>query len=110
MKKWWLIGAGVVGIGLAVVLFPRPDTGADPAVAEDPQFAGRAERLNNGVVRPGVDPATVRGRTPVDQRNGPTPMAAENAKRRAMPEAVYAGRATAPLAMIRRELFLMEDP
>ena len=27
-QKWWLIAAGLVGIGLAILLFPKPDTGS----------------------------------------------------------------------------------
>lgn len=127
MQRWWLVGAGVIGIALAIVLFPRPDTGGvvpqpdptnnqplnfqrpspdDPGTADDPL-------ARKGLSRPGADPTKIRAihdRKSIkpEERNGPNPLAAESARKRSQPEAVYAGRASAPFTLIRREL-LRED-
>lgn len=48
MKRWWLIGvAGVLGIGLAVLFIPRPDTGGDA-----PDRAQHLPRLQGSDIPP----------------------------------------------------------
>lgn len=126
-QKWWLVAAGVVGIGLAVLLFPRPDTGGPPstpparhvasegvpvprpaleALPGDP--AGNGPRVR-AVTRRDEATAPLRPELAVE-RNGPNPIAALNMKN-VTPEAIHAGRAAGPWTVIRRQLLRMEgDP
>lgn len=118
-QKWWLIAAGVLGIGLAVLLFPRPDTGgtvpsgADPLNTNPLDFKrtedgkpARIARAQNGT----VDPRAMRREArPPEERLGANPMAGELAKRRSSPEAIFAGRASGPWTIVRRQLLLMAD-
>ena len=95
-QKWWLVAAGLVGIGLAILLFPKPDTGssipdptpgrvsfdAAPELADNDQRAGqnpddaptaiprdkRAAKLTGPVTN--IDPAAVQ-----HLRRGPNPAA-----------------------------------
>jgi hypothetical protein len=124
-QKWWLVAAGALGIGLAILLFPKPDTGddipsANPENRRPLDFKGqspdKAERpvLPNGPKRrpilPGEPANPALMRRPLEEghvRRGPNPIAAETIKRRSQPESLYAGRASAPFSMIRRELLLM---
>ena len=98
MQKWWLLGVAVVGIGFAVLLIPRPDTGSDlappaaPAPSEAAPDAEPAER-----VRPGR-PA------PEDMRPGPSPEAAKAIAERNKPETVAAKGLAAPWGGIRYQL------
>ena len=120
-QKWWLIAAGVVGLGLAFILMPRPDTGdsleVDPtnvapldfdgnAVVNDPKHISmnRAKSGNPSELR-----VTRRDQIPAKQRMGANPVAAAQLQARSTPDAVYAGRVSGPLAGARRQLMLMED-
>jgi len=108
-QKWWLILAGVVGIGLAVVLFPRPDTGEDIPEADlsntDPLNFKEAGQERPTVVQRTRDNAVKRrDLKPHDATRRPLAMAAN--RRQAAPEAIFAGRASGPWTIIRRQLIL----
>lgn len=107
-QRWWLLAAGIVGIGLAILLFPRPDTGggeADMSNRDPLDFTAEGVKERPGRFRPGSDPNMPLHRDlPKDQRKGPNPMAEAAAARRAVPEAQYAGRVSAPFTLIRRQL------
>jgi len=117
-QKWWLIAAGVVGIGMAIVLFPRPDTGedipeadltnADPLNFKEPgqEKAKASKTLPGGAKRR----ATMRRDLNVQDlsKRGPLPLAHAASRRKAAPEAVFAGRASGPWTIIRRQLILTE--
>lgn len=125
-QKWWLVAAGIVGIGLAILLFPRPDTGdfpeADPTNRRPLDFRGdapdRRVAMPPGTVPSATDapperrvtsPASERLRVDVP-RNGPNPIAAINLKNITQ-ESIHAGRAAGPWTVIRRQLLRMEgDP
>ncbi len=121
-QKWWLVAAGVVGLGLAIILMPRPDTGADlevnptnvdplnfdgDAPAKDPKniSMSKAGEGDDGKVR-----VARRDLIPVEERMGANPVAAAQLSARNTPDAVYAGRISGPLAGARRQLLMMEDP
>lgn len=136
-QKWWLVAAGLVGIGLAVLLFPKPDTGGDipdPTPgrvdfnAAPEEEAGGAIVENRGVdaekvarpvsgrMRPmdrgqGLTPPIVNANPadPDQLRRGPSPAALENVRLRSQPDAVFAGRAAAPISLIRRQLLLSDS-
>ncbi|MBA2322233.1 MAG: hypothetical protein H0V89_13895 [Deltaproteobacteria bacterium] len=111
MKRWMLFGGvGIAGIILAFLLFPKPDTGDVPVAAEPDPAAEEGARPRGpvgvrpgGVGRPGIE------RPPI-LKNGPSPVALENIKRMSVPDALYAGRLTSPLAVIRRQLQLLGEP
>ena len=120
MQRWWLVVAGVVGIGLAVLLVPRPDTGDDvsdrpvasvmpgaPARADDgePTLVGRSP------VREGQPTALGPDGTPLFETPGMVgtgkepslnPRAARLSARMDTPEGRYAGKALAPWTQVRR--------
>lgn len=114
-QKWWLIAAGVIGIGLAVLLFPRPDTGdappADPTNTHPLDFKGEKSAdgatLAAGTARVEPPRSTRRASRP-EARLGPNPVAAEIASKRS-PEGIYAGRLSGPWTVVRRQLTLMKD-
>ncbi len=109
-QRWWLVAAGVVGIGLAILLFPRPDTGsevpdADPTNTQPLDF--RQAKPKTGEHR--VMRAASAKKLPMEHqqmRLGPNPVALEYAKARDNPASLYAGRATGPWAVIKRQLGL----
>ena len=132
-QRWWLLAAGVVGIGLAILLFPKPDTGGDipnptpgrvdfnaaPEDAEPGERADGAKGLKRAERSPvkipasggprigpvaNLDPATIER-----VRRGPSPMALENVRMRSQPEAVFAGRVAGPLSLMRRQLLLSDS-
>lgn len=101
MKRWMWVAATIAGgVLLAFLLFPKPDTGELPNAPIDPE----------GMVQHG--PARV-GRPPLERakmpNSGPSPLAAEHIKRMNLPDALYAGRLTSPLMVIRRDLQLKND-
>ena len=134
MQKWWLIGAGVVGVGLALLLLGRPfDTGTDigPMADVDIQLTDHGPGAQPGglirggglAVEPGIEPTAVVGGAaglvrastamvrpgarlpdPSVQIQGANPMAQRAAARRDVPEARLAARTTAPWTQIRREI------
>lgn len=104
-QKWWLVAAGVVGIALAILLFPKPES---PSDLPDPDmtranpldFKGDPGAKNKGarqvrvaereLRRPDIlrqDAARVAGHPGMDD-----------------PEAVYSGRLSGPWTLVRRQL------
>lgn len=88
-QRWWLLAVAVLGVGLAVMLIPRPDTGEIP---EPP---------------PEVEPAPVPRPPRPDRADlipGPPPGAEEAIARRNRPSAKMARELSAPLGGIRFSL------
>ncbi len=131
-QRWWIGIAGVVGIIAAVLFIPRPDTGGaitaapvdlptegqakappppdDPISARPakPRASGQPEAPAsarvpgvNGMKRPG-GVALDRGGVAITE--GANPLAAAAASRRNSPEAIAAGRISAPWTQISRQL------
>lgn len=67
MNRWWIVGAGAVGIGLAVLMIPKADTGGDIPVL-DVQVQTRTEageRVDEGAMNRDPDaPAKNKVRPP----------------------------------------------
>jgi hypothetical protein len=109
-QKWWLILAGIVGIGLAILLFPRPDTGetipeadltnADPLNFKEPGQGAKPD------VKTAARSKVVKRRDLRPPQLGARPLASLASRRQAPPEAVFAGRASGPWTIIRRQLIL----
>lgn len=121
MRKWMLIGvAALGGVVSAFLLLPSPDTGA--AVA-DLDRAGRLEAAERagpkGSPVPPVPKAVPSGRVtrggegvakdPGVGVKGASELAAAGVERRSQPDAVTAGRASAPWSLIRRQILRNED-
>jgi hypothetical protein len=104
-QRWWLFGVGAVGIVLAILLFPRPDTGddmpaPDPSNIDPTNF--RTEKPLSGAIRPG---ATPRPKLPEDRmRTGPKPGMEEIRELRSTPAAVYSAKFQGPFSGIRYAL------
>lgn len=132
MQRWWLIVAGIVGIGLAVLLVPRPDTGAEvPKVnldnvevpplppirqnkalpLQDPS-EGDQQASADATSSPGEPTATIpRGLIgPGHIRSGPllNPKAQRLAAMRDTPEARFAARTMGPWTQVRRLLAIKQ--
>jgi hypothetical protein len=93
-QRWWIAIVAVVGIGLAILLFPRPDTG-EAIEGTDPASQAVAE---------GKAP---RPRAPADpnrERPGVRPGMEEVAAKRNRPEAIYASKLVTPFSSIRYTL------
>jgi hypothetical protein len=131
-------GTALIGVLLAVLLLRPPDTGGQVTVPErDPKPLAGPKSLDDGRTastkrdeapvkvdrgEPEVLPERVIGRPIVSSGNpdaadelrekiyNPNPMAAEAAAKRALPEAVQAGKASVPWTLIRRNLLRLEDP
>lgn len=107
IQKKWLAGAGVVGVVLAIALFPKPDTGDDidvtaPVSAPPPVLASTEAPPPAPVEEP---PRRLRGsKQPIAERTGANPARAATQARRSDPNAVSATMAVAPMGGIRREL------
>ena len=120
MQRWWLVVAGILGVALAVLLIPRPDTGGE--VRERPigeiDVEDPARRGDEGLVTVGTRPGGGMGEIGPDgqpiagdpasgeivRRDEPNPKAAALAARRDVPEVRYAGKALAPWTQVRRLL------
>lgn len=106
-QRWWIAVVAVLGIGLAVLLFPRPDTGedipeADPTNTNPLDFEANPE----GTVRP------ARAKQEKKRRKGatgPKPGMERIMELRNRPDAVFAGKLTAPWAAIRYTLMKQQD-
>lgn len=112
-KSWIAVGVvGVVAVVLAFLLLPSPDTGADvperdrvqgevalqaPGGAGGPVTAGG--RVGDRELPDGMTPAEDDGVGVVGEHPGSAAMA-----RRSQPDAVAAGRASAPWSLVRRQL------
>ena len=132
MKKGLMaVGAALLGIVMAIFLFQRPDTGGDVTVPKRPDTKSivydvqpdepgpigvRPPSLEGGeprgtLQRPGgVEPFFEAPSQDPTEYNGPNPFAAEAAAKRALPEAVQAGKASVPWTLIRRNLLRVDTP
>lgn len=130
MQRWWLIVAGVVGIGLAVLLVPRPDTGGDvpevdltgvevpelPPIRENETLPLRrsGDGTSAGTPTTGGGALDDRARALMEPQgvlpNKPdlNPKAARVAARRDTPEARYAAKAMGPWTQVRRLLSIKQ--
>ncbi len=106
MRRWMVFpGVAIAGIILAILLLPNPKTGAPPAPpASSTGAVGPPERQPASIGRPGRLPP------PGVLKKGPSLVGSENIARMAVPEALFAGRLTSPLAVVRRQLQLTGDP
>ena len=119
MQRWWLVVAGVVGIGLAVLLVPRPDTGdavtdrgVSPVTTATPTRAdGEPTLVGRSPVREGQPLAMSPDGAPMFETPGMVgtgkepsmnPRAARLSARMDTPEGRYAGKALAPWTQVRR--------
>ena len=97
-QRWWLVAVAVVGVGLAVLLIPRPDTGEIPEPAP----------VVKPVVMPDDAPAPQKpARVRPDPKNmipGPPPGAEEVIARRNRPSAKASTKLAAPWGAIRYRL------
>ncbi|MEZ4237512.1 MAG: hypothetical protein R3F59_15475 [Myxococcota bacterium] len=109
-QRWWIAIVAVLGIGLAILLFPRPDTGGtvqppaegedgQPAVVEAPQ--GGVAATAPGAKRQG--PRGGKGKRPAVK---PPSVLQE---RRSRPEVIYASKIVTPFSAIRYTLSRMKD-
>jgi hypothetical protein len=97
-QRWWVAIVAAAGIALAILLFPRPDTGDDAAaLAEQPPTAPRAPPVIEGG-RPGGPPPDIE---PGRMIQGPRPDQAEALARRATPEATYANLLIGPVSSFK---------
>lgn len=107
-QKWWLFAAGFVGIALAILLFPKPETDDLPSpdmTRTDPldfKSDGRDRRNRPEQVR-------------VAHRDARPPMTKvprsriKGMEHLATPEAVYSGRLSGPWTLVRRQLLANGD-
>lgn len=126
MKRIWIPVAGVVGIGLALLLIPRPDTGGDvpeadlgsvegPTTFVNPKEARAAARAK---AREEREAAAARGEpvapAPSSEPGGPDPLGlqerrvrpevAERQHQRLRPEYVMANKTSTPWTVARGEI------
>jgi hypothetical protein len=95
-QRWWIAIVAIVGIGLAFLLFPRPDTGGD-IPDPDPQnqpFKGAKRDPNQP--RPPIPPDRV--------STGPKPGMEELVAKRNRVEVVYATKLVTPFSAMRYTL------
>ncbi len=129
-KKWWFIGAGVIGIVLALLVFNTlPGTGDPTApikgkvafdeaeaslgaeeapVARMPDRGGVTARLRPDALKRNIAKVPPGGLAVREDgvRSGGNPVSQALVASRSTPEGLYAGRAQAPFALIRRQLML----
>lgn len=99
-QRWWVAVVAAAGILLAILLFPRPDTGEDPVVVTPvpaQQLQDRAPPVAS-VGRPGALPPAVH---PDRLATGPRPDAAEYLARKATPEATTANMLIGPVSSFK---------
>lgn len=104
-QRWWLFGVGAVGIVLAVLLFPRPDTGSDmpdpdPSNIDPMNF--KEEKPLSGAVRPGFTPKPKTD--PARMRTGTKPEMEEILEKRGQPAAIYSAKLQGPLGALKYAL------
>ncbi len=104
-QRWWLFGVGAVGIVLAILLFPRPDTGsdlpdADPGNVDPTNF--NEDKPLSGAVRPGVAP---RKNIPEERMiKGVKPGMDELLEKRRQPAALYSAKLQGPIGALKYAL------
>jgi hypothetical protein len=115
-NRWWLLGVAAVGIVLAVLLVPRPDTGADlpdPDVAsvEPVDVPDGQQQVDNPA--PSSRPAAgVKGREraprprPEDLSPTPSPEVQEHWEKRNSKDPTAARAMAGPWGSVRRQLSL----
>lgn len=106
-QKWWLVAAGAVGIALAILLFPKPESGdlpdADLTRANPLDFKGKEKPKGPSVTRVGrrevlpPDVSAARAARAVGMEHLTTP------------EAIFAGRLSGPWTLVRRQLLAHGD-
>lgn len=107
-QRWWIGVVALVGIVLAVLLFPRPDTGADitvDATSDDPDDEGVASNDDQQATR-----RDRRERRAGRVGTGPKPGAAAALAARHRPEIVYSSKIIAPWSAIRYVLLKEGTP
>ncbi|HHO54204.1 MAG TPA: hypothetical protein ENK18_25875 [Deltaproteobacteria bacterium] len=109
-QRWWIAVIAVLGIGLAVFLFPRPDTGedipeADPTNTNPLDFDAGSQ----GTVRPPRDQRASKPGKKGKGVKGVKPGMERIMELRNRPDAVFAGRLTAPWSAIRYTLMQQQD-
>lgn len=118
-KSWIAVGVvGVLAVVLAFLLLPSPDTGGD--VPERERVQGGVDLQAPGVTGGPVVAGAKPGRT--DAGDGENPEDGERVgvvgehpgtaalARRSQPDAVAAGRASAPWGLVRRQLLAAGNP
>jgi len=95
-RNWWIAVVAVFGIGLAILLFPRPDTGGDP-------MTGRVTPSATVPTQANADATPSTPRPVPASRMGPDtrPEALEYKARRSTPESVYANMLVGPVAGLK---------
>ncbi len=103
--RWWIAGVAVVGLVLAFLLMPRPDTGADIPDA-DPTNVDPANFKKDTELAPGtvVSPRASSRRRDFDLDGAVTgvkPGTEEFIAKRNRPEIVYSGKIVAPWSAMK---------
>lgn len=105
-QKWWLVAAGVVGIALAILLFPKPENDRLP----EPDLTNANPLDFKGNEKPKPTQIRVARREPVSSDR----LKARAARLPGMghlttPEAIYSGRLSGPWTLVRRQLLAHGD-
>jgi hypothetical protein len=95
-QRWWIAIVGIVGIGLALLLFPRPDTGEDIPDPDPQNQPFKNGKRDPNKARPPIDPSRV--------STGPKPGMEELVAKRNRPEVVYATKLVTPFSAMRYTL------
>lgn len=111
-QRWWIGVVAIVGIGLAILLFPRPDTGeeipdADPTNIDPLDFSDKGELPPGSAINPRLAGKVRKTIDPDRKITGPKPGQEELIAKRNRPESVFAGKIVAPWSGIR--YVLMKD-
>lgn len=105
-QRWWIAIVAVIGIGLAIMLFPRPDTGGDIPSPNPANTDPMAFKDGNGA---GVANDAPRSKANPDRaKAGPKPKSVI-AERRSRTEVIYASKLVTPFSAIRYTLMRMKD-
>lgn len=108
-QRWWIAVVAVVGVGLAIMLFPRPNTG--DGVGTEPGAAPEFQERTNGTAAVNPNVAGNRGRVSAPPgADLSAPGEAEQIAKRSTPESVYASKLVSPFSAIRYTLAKKETP